>query len=576
MATLAPPPSEERWAPHPVLPAAVRYIDFRSVSEAEEAQSAQQSPHEAAREGRRSQRQAAAKAAYRAYGNIEKAFYIKEDVFGLVGAAGTGKSRGLLEKCHLLAEKYPGSRGLFCRKTRASMTNALLVTFETKVLPPGHYLHDGNKRSHRQSYSYRNGSEIDVRGLDDPHKVMSTDYDWIYWQEASEGEESDLEMLSTRLRNGVMPYQQLMFDTNPSYPLHWINLAHLAGKILLLSTYHEDNPTLWQEAPRGSALSPEWPDRSPDGRVGRWTEAGARYMRKLLKLTGPRLQRLYYGKWAAAEGVVYDGWDADVHVVPQRPLPADWQRVWGIDFGHTSPFVWQCWAVDPDRRMWMEAEIYMSKRLVARHCIDIQRAIGWERPKVSDTEWGEWRKTRQDALPMPSAIVCDHSAEGRATFEQEMGLRTVAAFKSIDDGIQACAASLVVQADGLPRSMFMRGVLFEEDRELSEDGKPVCTVQEPDSYVWDESRGKGRKEAPIDEHNHGMDTWRYVRAHIDGLRDRLKGKDVAMAIGPEAYVAGVGGRGRTDASEGDGGAWTTFTKTEGRKSRRVRRPFWRR
>ena len=44
---------------------------------------------------------------------------------------------------------------------------------------------------------------------------MSTECDMISRQEATELELADWLALTTRLRNGVMPYQQLIADCNP-------------------------------------------------------------------------------------------------------------------------------------------------------------------------------------------------------------------------------------------------------------------------------------------------------------------------------------------------------------------------
>ena len=74
------------------------------------------------------------------------------------GPAGTGKSRGCLEKLHFLASKYAKMRGLIVRKTRASLTESALVTFEEKVVPANHPILNGAGRAHRQAYRYPNGS----------------------------------------------------------------------------------------------------------------------------------------------------------------------------------------------------------------------------------------------------------------------------------------------------------------------------------------------------------------------------------------------------------------------------------
>src|SRR5262245_62179573 len=138
----------------------------------------------------------------------------------IAGPAGTGKSLACLYKLHLLAELVPGFRGLVVRKTRESLTESALVTYETKVLPPGHPVLAGAQRRLRQAYRYPNGSELITGGLDKASRVMSTEFDAVYVQEAIELSEGDWEALSSRLRHGVLPYQQLIACTNPDAPTH--------------------------------------------------------------------------------------------------------------------------------------------------------------------------------------------------------------------------------------------------------------------------------------------------------------------------------------------------------------------
>src|SRR5262245_31649383 len=94
---------------------------------------------------------------YQPIGAALNAFYSRAPELLLSGPAGTGKSRAILEKLHLCALKWPGMRGLIVRKTRASLSESGLVTFEEKVLPA----HSGIKRAsrrYRQLYKYPNGS----------------------------------------------------------------------------------------------------------------------------------------------------------------------------------------------------------------------------------------------------------------------------------------------------------------------------------------------------------------------------------------------------------------------------------
>lgn len=173
----------------------------------------------------------------------------------VVGPADTGKTRTIFEKLHRALETYPGARILYARKTRASCTDTGLVTYEDRVLPPGHYLRKGPKRDQRHSYRYENGSELVVGGLDDMEKHRSSEYDWVYVQECSEATEDDWENLlrATSGRAGVLPYHQLIGDMNPEDPLHWAHQRCDRGAATEIYVTHRDNPSM--TAGRLDALS---------------------------------------------------------------------------------------------------------------------------------------------------------------------------------------------------------------------------------------------------------------------------------------------------------------------------------
>lgn len=421
---------------------------------------------------------------YQPFGTAEEFLYRREPEVVLAGPAGTGKSRACLEKLHLCATKYPGMRGLIVRKTRESLSETALVTFEDKVIPAGHSCLAGPSRRNRQVYRYPNKSSIVVGGMDKPSKVMSSEYDIIFVQEAIELSEHEWETLTTRLRNGVMPYQQIVADTNPDTPLHWLRLRANSGRTVMLDSRHEDNPILWDRFARS------------------WTPAGATYIDKLDNLTGPRKARLRDGKWVQAEGLVYDGWDRSIHLVYRFPIPLDWPRFWVVDFGYTNPFVWQAWAQDPDGRLYRYREIYLTHRLVEDHAKAILSAV--------QDQSGRWTE------PKPQAIICDHDAEDRATLERHLKMTTQPAKKDVSPGIQSVASRLKVAGDGKPRLFLLRDSLEERDEALVEAKLPTCTEEEVDSYVWDTGGGRKKGEQPLKKNDHGMDGMRYMAMHFEG------------------------------------------------------------
>lgn len=388
----------------------------------------------------------------------------------------------------------PGMRGLICRKTATSLSSTALVTWRRFVIHEsllnGDVWFYGGSAQEPPQYRYKNGSVVAIGGLDKVEKIMSSEYDIVFAQEATELTENDWEMITTRLRNWRTSFQQIIADCNPSYPTHWLKQRCDKGTTTLLETYHEDNPILFD-------------------RHGELTERGLDYIKKLDRLSGVRHARLRLGQWVAAEGVIYEDFQVDSHVVDEIPcsdpkdpfgVPIEWPRYWSVDFGFVNPFVLQCWAKDPDGRLWLYREIYRTRQTVDVHCKNILSIV---RPEM---KWLE---------PRPHAIVCDHDAEGRAVLERELEMGTQPAHKSVLEGIDAVQVRMKLHGDGKPRIFLLRNALVHADPELVEGGKPTCTQEELPGYVWSDKT----KEQPVKEDDHGCDALRYVVAELDfGIR----------------------------------------------------------
>ncbi|SFY52056.1 phage terminase large subunit [Streptomyces sp. F-1] len=428
---------------------------------------------------------------YEPRGGAKTLLSAKEQEICIAGPAGTGKSLAMLQKAFYTSLMVPNCRSLIVRQTHASLTGSTLVTFEQQVattaLAEGVVKWFGGSPRKPAAYQFANGAEILVGGLDRPEKFLSTEFSRIYVDEATQISLTALETLITRLRGNAATYRQIVLACNPDHPKHWIKQRCDEGTMRMIHSLHRDNPLYV----------------NLDGSL---TERGVDYMAKLDALTGVRRLRFREGIWAAAEGLVYEGWSEPVHVIEPFDVPAAWTRWVTIDFGFTNPFVAQLWAEDPDGRLYLIREWVRTRMLVEDHAEVIRDRL-------------------LAGQPRPRAIITDHDAEDRATLERKLGMGTQAAHKGVSDGIQAMQSRLKVQPDGRARLHVFSNALLERDADMDATSLPIGLAEEVAGYVWAVKPGNagGLKEEPVKANDHSMDAARYMVAARDiGGRPRVR------------------------------------------------------
>lgn len=266
---------------------------------------------------------------YKPYGACLDLFGARDSEVVIEGPADCGKSRACLEKLHAAMTKYPGARAAMVRKTRKSLTSTAMATFERYVVPDG-----AAKLWNAEEYRYTNGSKVYLFGMDDPEKVKSFEGDIIYVQEASELQQSDWEILTTRVtgRGATMPYQQLIADLNPREPNFWLYAREAEGKTRFLFANHADNPTIT-----------------------------AKRLAPLEALTGYLRDRLLLGLRVSAEGTYFTEFDPRKHIVDAFDPPADWIKWIAVDWGFANPFVALWFARDkPGGHIYVYREISLA------------------------------------------------------------------------------------------------------------------------------------------------------------------------------------------------------------------------
>ena len=443
----------------------------------------------------------------------------------LEGPAGTGKS--FVIGCYIdyLCQTYPGIRVLVLRQTRASLTESWMVTFEQKVLHPYHQcLRRVLRRQNRHDYEYDNKSIIVMGGMDNENRLFSTEFDLIYVNEANELTENNWEKLHRALRNGVLPWQQLVGDCNPDAPTHWLNKRCLSGKTTRLVSRHADNPT----------ITPE-------------------YMERLESLTGVRRLRLYLGIWAAAEGQIWECFDTSRHVINGR-LIRDVGRsranyyvesdagtfninyfIGVVDWGFRNPACLQIWGIDNDNRAIMTHELY-APNVNPVHLAEIAEALRIrfkvERYICDSAEpdnidvfnrrmgrhGGAWIAQPTKKRPSdfgPSASLVRERLESNSLFIMaDASSRTsneIDALLKSDKKYVAHSSALSKAGEEIVDVVrHGRSLLFEEK-------KPMSTIEEIPSFVWKDVGTSGEpKEGPDPRcADHGCDCLRYLCVWMD-------------------------------------------------------------
>lgn len=213
------------------------------------------------------------------------------------GPAGTGKTRALWTKIHLRCCKVP-MRVLCLMSTRTAFNRTVLPLFETHVLLRNPAIVGDLSMEHRESYTYPNGSQIVLGGLDNSEKYLGGEYDAAVVFEATRGlDERAWGQILTRLRGpigrrDVIGYFQGICECNPADETHWLN--HRPGRV-------DNDP----ESPRrGQPMMRRLRSRHEDN-----PSVTPEYLATLRALPEPDRSRLYEGRWVGDTSgtAVFDG-----------------------------------------------------------------------------------------------------------------------------------------------------------------------------------------------------------------------------------------------------------------------------
>lgn len=240
------------------------------------------------------------------------------------------------------------------------------------------------------------------------------------------------------------------FNCNPAGPFHWFKVEWLdqavAKNVLQLHFTMDDNLSLSEKIKEG--------------------------YRRLF--TGVFYRRYILGLWVLAEGVIYDMFDKEKHVVPSEERPYT-QYYISCDYGTQNPTTFGLWG--QSKGVWYKVKEYHYDG----------RARGRQK---TDEEYCDDLIAFAGKLPIDGVIIDPSAASFIAAVKKRGGLRVIKADNDVVDGIRDVASALV------------EGLIKYND---------TCaeTFREFSSYSWDPKAQQRGEDKPLKEHDHQMDADRY-------------------------------------------------------------------
>jgi PBSX family phage terminase large subunit len=249
---------------------------------------------------------------------------------------------------------------------------------------------------------------------------------------------------------------KIFLDTNPAGPYHWLYTDYIMNEDL-----------------QASGLLKQF-GFNFDSNLSLTNE----YKDSLKAYYGPGslwYRRMILGEWCMADGVIYQGFNPDIHTIDKDPVKTDAQYI-GMDYGTNNP----CVFLDVRRKGqdWFVLNEYYHN--------------GRQDGQKTDTEYGQDIQAFIAEHGKPDKIIYDPSA---SSFRAEMRKRKIHGLKAADNTVLDGIATV--------SSLLQAGRLHIHSR-------CVNTLREFGSYAWDKNAANRGEDKPAKQHDHAMDALRYV------------------------------------------------------------------
>jgi len=274
-----------------------------------------------------------------------------------IGGGGSSKSYSIIQ---LLLYKFLTERNkkiLVIRKTMPSIRTTVLVPFYEIMNTFG--VKERIKEDKVGMNFFYNDSLIHFNGLDDPEKIKSASWNYIWFEEATDITENDFNTVRLYLRapskDGLK--NQIFLSFNPIDEFHWIKERLIdsdgfAGQVNVIHSTYKDNPFL-----------PEDSKKTYEDLIEQ----------------DINFYRIYaLGEWGKLENLIYRNWE----MVESIPTQLKGARVlYGVDFGYNDPTVITK-SIVKDMEVWHEEILYQPK-------MTNQDLIAYMRSHIPKSEWNK-------------------------------------------------------------------------------------------------------------------------------------------------------------------------------------------
>lgn len=299
------------------------------------------------------------------------------------GAAGGGKSFALLADPVRYFD-HPKFNGLLIRRTNEELRDLIneSLTLYKRAYPEAVF----NKNE--STWRFPSGARLWMSYLDrdtDVHRYQGQAFTWIGVDELTHyATPYAWNYLRSRLRTTAKDLPLCMrATTNPGGPGHgWVKRMFIdpapPGKRFVARDEHNTPMTFPMDHPKAGQplfLRKFIPAKLKDNPYF----SDGQYEASLLSLPENERRRLLDGDWNVPSGAAFPEFRTSVHTTDPFEIPSGWRRFRSCDFGYSSHSAVLWFAIDPDNRLYVYRELYVSKknaRELGRMIVDIERSAG--------------------------------------------------------------------------------------------------------------------------------------------------------------------------------------------------------